>query len=114
MAYDTIYDVIVCGAGTSGTAAAIGAARTGAKTLLVERTGTMGGQMSLSGPPGFAYARLFNPQGKRDVGGIVEETYQRLFQTGHALPTSATPTAKRPASPSPMWTPSGGPCSCLR
>ena len=86
MAYDTIYDVIVCGAGTSGTAAAIGAARTGAKTLLVERTGTMGGQMSLSGPPGFAYARLFNPQGKRDIGGIVEETYQRLFRTGHALP----------------------------
>ena len=86
MAYDTIYDVIVCGAGTSGIAAAIGAARTGAKTLLVERTGTMGGQMSLSGPPGFAYARLFNPQGKRDIGGIVEETYQRLFRTGHALP----------------------------
>ena len=46
----------------------------------------MGGQMSLSGPPGFAYARLFNPQGKRDIGGIVEETYQRLFKTGHALP----------------------------
>ena len=72
MAYDTQYDVIVCGGGTSGVAAAIASARTGAKTLLVERTGTLGGQMNLSGPPGFAYARLFNPQGKRDVGGIVE------------------------------------------
>ncbi|MHB8062530.1 MAG: FAD-dependent oxidoreductase, partial [Ruminiclostridium sp.] len=84
--YDEIYDVIVCGGGTSGVAAAIASARTGAKTLLVERTGSLGGQMSVSGPPGFAYARLFNPQGKRDVGGIVEETYQRLFKGGHALP----------------------------
>ena len=84
--YDTKYDVIVCGGGTSGVAAAIAAARTGAKTLLVERTGTLGGQMSVSGPPGFAYARLFNPQGKRDVAGIVEETYQRLLKSGHALP----------------------------
>ena len=85
MGYDTTYDVIVCGGGTSGTAAAIAAAREGAKTLLVERTGTLGGQMSLSGPPGFAYAHLFNPQGKRDVGGIVEETFQRLRRDGHAL-----------------------------
>lgn len=84
--YDEIYDVIVCGGGTSGVAAAIASARTGVKTLLVERTGSLGGQMSVSGPPGFAYARLFNPQGRRDVGGIVEETYQRLFKTGHALP----------------------------
>ena len=76
--YDTIFDVIVCGGGTSGVAAGIAAARTGAKTLVIEKTGCLGGQMSVSGPPGFAYARLFNPQGKRDVGGIVEETYQRL------------------------------------
>jgi hypothetical protein len=84
--YDVAYDVIVCGGGTSGVAAAIASARTGAKTLLVERIGTLGGQMNVSGPPGFAYARLFNPQGKRDIGGIVEETYQRLFKSGHALP----------------------------
>ena len=56
------------------------------KTLLVERLGALGGQMVTSGPPGFAYARLFNPQNKRDTGGIVEETYQRLYQSGHALP----------------------------
>ena len=111
MAYDTIYDVIVCGAGTSGTAAAIGAARTGAKTLLVERTGTMGGQMSLSGPPGFAYARLFNPQGKRDIGGIVEET---CSEPATPCPICAIPSGKRPVIPSPTWTPSGGPCSCSR
>ncbi len=86
MSYQKKYDVIVCGGGTSGVAAAICAAREGAEVLLVERTGTLGGQMSLSGPPGFAYARLFNNKGERDVGGIVEETYQRLYRSGHALP----------------------------
>lgn len=86
MGYNALYDVIVCGGGTSGVAAAIASARVGAKTLLVERTGTLGGQMSLSGPPGFAYARLFNPRGERDVGGIVEETHNRLYRSGHALP----------------------------
>ena len=86
MGYDTQYDVIVCGGGTSGVAAAIASARNGAKTLLIEKTGILGGQMSLSGPPGFAYARLFNPRGKRDIGGLVEETYQRLLKSGHALP----------------------------
>jgi hypothetical protein len=84
--YDTKFDVIICGGGTSGVAAAIASARTGANTLLIEKTGSLGGQMSVSGPPGFAYARLFNPRGERDVAGIVEETYQRLYKSGHALP----------------------------
>lgn len=84
--YNTEYDVIVCGGGTSGVAAAIASARVGANTLLIEKGGTLGGQMNVSGPPGFAYARLWNPKGDRDVGGIVEETYQRLYKAGHALP----------------------------
>jgi hypothetical protein len=37
------YDVVVVGAGAGGIAAAVGAARTGARTLLVERYGFMGG-----------------------------------------------------------------------
>lgn len=36
-------DIVVCGGGVSGTMAAIAAARTGAKTLLVERGGCLGG-----------------------------------------------------------------------
>lgn len=85
--YDEIYDVIVCGGGTSGVAAAIASARAGAKTLLVERLGTLGGQMNVSGPPGFAYARIFNCHNERDVGGILYETYKRLYKAGHALPS---------------------------
>ena len=42
------YDVVVCGGGPAGCAAAIAAAREGAGTLLIEATGMLGG-MATSG-----------------------------------------------------------------
>jgi hypothetical protein len=80
------YDVVVVGGGTSGVAAAIASARAGASTILIERLGTLGGQMNVSGPPGFAYAYMFNPRREQIIGGILEETHQRLLKDGHALP----------------------------
>jgi hypothetical protein len=80
------YDVIVVGGGTSGVAAAIASARVGAKTLVIERLGSLGGQMNVSGPPGFAYANLYNERQERIVGGIITETHDRLLKEGHALP----------------------------
>lgn len=80
------YDVVIAGGGTSGVAAAIASARAGAKTILIERLGTLGGQMNVSGPPGFAYAYMFNPRGEQIIAGIMEETHARLLQEGHALP----------------------------
>jgi hypothetical protein len=84
--YEENYDVIVCGGGTSGVAAAIASARGGAKTLLIERMGALGGQMNVSGPPGFSYAWLFNAHGEQIIAGIIEETHQRLLKEGHAKP----------------------------
>lgn len=43
IALDESYDVIVCGGGPAGCAAAIGAAREGAKALLLEASGMLGG-----------------------------------------------------------------------
>jgi hypothetical protein len=80
------YDVVVVGGGTSGVAAAIASARTGADTLLVERLGALGGQMNVTGPPGFAYANLYNERGERIIGGIITETHERLLKEGHAIP----------------------------
>ena len=42
------YDVLVCGAGTSGFPAAVAAARLGAKTALIERYGFVGGVPAFS------------------------------------------------------------------
>ena len=81
------YDVIVCGGGTSGVAAAISAARAGAKTLLIEKLGTLGGQMNVTGPPGFSYAYLYNARGERVVDGLIGETHERLLKEGHARPS---------------------------
>ena len=41
------YDVIVCGGGTAGCAAALAAARGGAKTLLIERSFSIGGMLTI-------------------------------------------------------------------
>lgn len=43
MAVEQAWDVLVCGGGPSGCAAAVAAAREGARVLLVERTGRLGG-----------------------------------------------------------------------
>ncbi|NLV30026.1 MAG: FAD-dependent oxidoreductase [Acidobacteria bacterium] len=80
------YDVVIAGGGTSGVAAAIASARAGARTLLIERLGALGGQMNVSGPPGFAYAYMFNPRREQIIAGIMEETHRRLLEAGHALP----------------------------
>ena len=80
------YDVVVCGGGTSGVSAAIAAARTGAKTLLIERVGQLGGQMNFSGPPGFSFAHLFNGRHEQIIAGLAEETHGRLLKEGNALP----------------------------
>jgi hypothetical protein len=80
------YDVVVVGGGTSGVSAAICAARAGANTILIERLGVLGGQLNVSGPPGFAYAYMFNPRCEQIIGGIMEETHSRLLKEGHALP----------------------------
>lgn len=80
------YDVIVCGGGTAGVPAAISAARAGAKTILIEGLGALGGQMTVSGPAAFAYAHMFNNRGELIINGFLGETHARLLADGHAIP----------------------------
>ena len=85
LGYYGSYDVIVCGGGTSGVSAALASARAGAKTLLIERVGQLGGQMNFSGPPGFSFAWLYNGRHEPVVGGIAREIYDLMLEEGHAM-----------------------------
>ncbi len=69
------YDTIVCGGGMAGTAAAITAARNGAKTLLVESGGDLGGDIT----KGLVF-QILDPVGK---GGLVRDIYSYLNEDSH-------------------------------
>ena len=72
-------DVLVVGGGNAGCAAALAAARSGARTLLVERYGFLGGTATASmvGP-----WMTFHSGEDRIVGGIAQEIVDRLVRRG--------------------------------
>ena len=75
-------DVLVCGGGLAGTMAAVAAARHGARVLLVERYGFLGGNAT-----GGAVAQFNSWQtaaGRRVVAGLASEVVQRLQRYGAA------------------------------
>jgi hypothetical protein len=76
---DRDFDVLVVGGGNAGCAAAIAAARHGAKTLLVERYGFLGGTATAAmvGP-----WMTFHSGSRRIVGGIAQEIVERLQRMG--------------------------------
>lgn len=84
---NTCYDVIVCGGGPSGVAAALACARRGRRTLLVERYGFCGGMATaaLVNPfSGHAYHDQIAPEGRRAslIGGIFKEIALELHRGG--------------------------------
>ena len=64
---DTSYEVIVVGGGAAGVCAAIQAARAGARTLLVEKNGMLGGTTTVAG---VNFPGLFHAWGKQVIAGI--------------------------------------------
>ena len=80
---ETPYDLVVCGGGPAGASAAIAAARLGAKTLLVEATGCLGG-MGTSG-----LVTAFDPMANGEhglVGGLMREFVETLHARGFTGP----------------------------
>jgi ribulose 1,5-bisphosphate synthetase/thiazole synthase len=75
-------DVLVCGGGCAGIAAAISCARAGAKTLLIERAGFSGGIITTVGLPYFD-GLIDKPTGRFVVKGIALEL---LIALGVAKP----------------------------
>ncbi len=75
------YDVAVIGGGPGGIPAAMAAARHGARVLLVERNGFLGGAAA----SGLGLLGFLDRQGRRVLGGIPEELVQRLAEVGGTL-----------------------------
>jgi FAD dependent oxidoreductase len=81
---DESYDVVVIGAGSGGVGAAIGAAKAGARTLVVERYGFAGGAATSSSV--LAYCGLYanRPNPMPVVGSVATEVLDELKALGVA------------------------------
>jgi FAD dependent oxidoreductase len=77
------YDVVVLGGGPAGLAASVSAAWHGARTLLVERYGFLGGMGTAGGVTNFAglYGKK-NGEMRQVVHGVVDELLQRIDALG--------------------------------
>lgn len=86
------YDVVVAGGGTAGVVAAIAAARSGAKTLMIEAKGYPGGIITEGGIALHSFFNIWkafpNVEKKQVVRGIPDEIVRRLMtynaSTGYA------------------------------
>ncbi|PZF79748.1 FAD-dependent oxidoreductase [Jiangella anatolica] len=78
------YDVVVAGGGTAGGPAATQAARLGARTLLVEKNGALGGTTTVAG---VSLPGLFHAWGQQVIAGIGWEAVTRsVREAGLRLP----------------------------
>jgi len=78
------YDIVVLGGGPAGICAAVEAARNGARTLLVEESGMLGGMASLGmvGP----FMTNYDREGTRPVvGGLYREIIETLAEKDAAI-----------------------------
>jgi len=78
------YDVVVAGGGPGGIPAAVAAARAGAKTLLVERYGYLGGMATAGLIAVILGTRASGVPEEPMIGGVAEELCRRMADLGGA------------------------------
>ena len=77
---EVFYDIVVCGGGVAGVAAAVAAARRGAKTAIIEKQCLLGG-LATSGLI-YVYLPLCDGFGNQVIYGISEEMLKRCTEYG--------------------------------
>jgi len=80
------FDVLVAGGGSAGVAAAVASARSGARTLLLERCQCLGGASTLRNVVTYCGLYTLNDAPKRVVGGIGAEVIAALRARGAITP----------------------------
>lgn len=86
------YDVVVVGGGSAGIAAALGAVKAGAKTLLIERNGSLGGQATNSNVASYCGFYTRGENAMQIVKGIGEEVLEKLREVGVHTVVKHSPT----------------------
>ena len=76
------YDVVVVGGGIAGVAAAVAAARNGAKACLLEKACALGGLATLGNV--IVYLPICDGRGNQVIGGLGEELLKRSVRDGFA------------------------------
>ena len=72
------YDVVIGGGGTAGVAAAIGAAQAGARTLLIERSGYLGGEATHAGVGAFCGIYTCGEDPQKCVAGAADMILEEM------------------------------------
>ncbi|HLM13288.1 MAG TPA: FAD-dependent oxidoreductase, partial [Reyranella sp.] len=76
------FDVAVVGGGSAGTAAAIAAARCGARTILLEKGSCLGGAATLRNVLTYCGLYTLGDEPRQAVKGVAEEVMQGLRRLG--------------------------------
>ncbi len=86
--YKAEYDLVICGGGMTGFAAAVSSARKGLRTAIIEKAGCLGGVATTCGVNHLLGGRKFNDvTGAMDkkTGGIFEELTRKLVERKAAI-----------------------------
>lgn len=86
MQSNATFDVVVVGGGSAGAAAAVAAQRSGARTLLIERHGCLGGAATMRNVVTYCGLYTLGETPRKAVAGFADEVLMKLSALGAVTP----------------------------